>query len=79
MSVTDKSEAIFLNARQILAQFKRKRELVEQTTLAALYKPYERLTDKRNEQIISLLRTHLQKEYFDEVVSLEKLKLYPSS
>lgn len=72
MSESDKSAAILVNAFQMLHQFKRKRQLVEETTLCFLYKPYEKLAHGKDEKIAKFLQAQLQKENYDEVVSILK-------
>lgn len=69
MSDEDKSAAILLNARQILAQYNKKRELVEETTLNILYTPFEKLSDGRDVEIVNMLQEKLEKFYYKEVVS----------
>ncbi|XP_065215894.1 GPI ethanolamine phosphate transferase 1 [Planococcus citri] len=67
MSESDKSAAILVNSFQMLNQFNRKRQLVEETTLSFLYKPYKKLSNGEDRKISDLLQIQLQNGHYNDV------------
>ena len=63
-----KSSALVLNARQILAQFLKKKLMIEETTFNWLYKAYNGISSRWDEEL-QKIHSHLENKSFDEAVS----------
>ncbi|XP_045112209.1 GPI ethanolamine phosphate transferase 1-like isoform X1 [Portunus trituberculatus] len=60
-----KSEALFANARQMLAQYQQKRTQKEEETLPIFYWPYTILTPDKELEFLAAIRNYLQTAQFD--------------
>lgn len=69
-----RSEALFANARQMLAQYQRKRIQKEEETLPIFYWPYTTLTPDRELELLATIRNYLKTAQFDAANS-ESLRL----
>lgn len=65
-----RSEALFANARQMLAQYQRKRIQKEEETLPIFYWPYTSLTPDKEVEFIATIRNYLKQSQFDAAVSI---------
>lgn len=64
-----KSEALFANARQMLAQYQQKRAQKEEDTLPMFYWPYTSLTPDRELESLGTIRNHLKNANYEDAVS----------
>lgn len=65
-----RSEALFANARQMLAQYQRKRVQKEEETLPIFYWPYTTLTPDKELEIVATIRNYLKTAQYDAAVSI---------
>lgn len=65
-----RSEALFANARQMLAQYQRKRIQKEEETMPIFYWPYTTLTPDKELEFIATIRNYLKTSQFDAAVSI---------
>jgi len=70
MPSQDVSALAFYNARQLLNQAKRKRELLESSSLSLLYKPFPELTPDHEQMFVSNLHGFMKLGDFNAVVSV---------
>ncbi|XP_069182447.1 GPI ethanolamine phosphate transferase 1 isoform X1 [Procambarus clarkii] len=61
-----KSEALFANARQMLAQYQQKRAQKEEETLPIFYWPYTVLTLDRELESLATIRNHLKSANYED-------------
>nr|CAD7401679.1 unnamed protein product [Timema cristinae] len=64
LSEFEVSEAVFTNARQMAAQYNRKRELTESGTISLLYWPFPQLTKSTEQTLLTEIRKHIEDGQF---------------
>ncbi|XP_010226815.1 PREDICTED: GPI ethanolamine phosphate transferase 1, partial [Tinamus guttatus] len=67
-----KAESMFTNTVQILEQFKVKMTQKKETTLSFLFTPFKPLSDSEQINFLKKTRLYIQREKYDEAVSLCK-------
>ncbi|XP_063241634.1 GPI ethanolamine phosphate transferase 1 [Bacillus rossius redtenbacheri] len=69
------AEAMFTNARQMAAQFDKKRETVERKSVSWLYRPFPHLTEDGKRQLESAIRGHINAGRYEEATRASELLL----
>lgn len=72
MSLANKAKAIYSNARQLAAQYNKKRLDVESHVLPLLYYPYDPFEENNYKEIISLTETLLINEDYENLIQFSK-------
>lgn len=72
MSLANKAKAIYSNARQLAAQYNKKRLDVESHVLPLLYYPYELFKEKNYREMISFTETLLKNEDYEKLIQFSK-------
>jgi hypothetical protein len=60
---------MFCNARQMAAQYNKKRELTEAGALSFIYTEFSMLSKNKETEIVDEIRTHITAERYRESVS----------
>jgi hypothetical protein len=71
LDVTERklSELMFCNARQMVAQYSKKRELTEAGALPWIYREFTMLSKSKETEIMDQIRSHITAERYRESVS----------
>jgi hypothetical protein len=71
LSVTEHqlSELMFSNARQMAAQYNKKRELTEAGALSWIYREFSALSESKETELIDQIHSHITAERYTESVS----------
>lgn len=72
MSLANKAKAIYSNARQLAAQYNKKRLDIESHVLPLLYYPYDPFEEKKYREIISFTEMLLKNEDFESLIEFSK-------
>ncbi|GLH13731.1 GPI ethanolamine phosphate transferase 1 [Gryllus bimaculatus] len=67
------AELVFANARQIAAQYTRKREMTEANTVAWLYQPFPALAQSKEEELVDEIRSNIYGGRYREAVALSEV------
>nr|CAD7591284.1 unnamed protein product [Timema genevievae] len=70
LSELEVSEAVFTNARQMAAQYNRKKELTESGTISILYRPFPQLTKYTEQTLMTEIRKHIEDGQFTHAFNL---------
>ena len=71
LDVTERklSELMFCNARQMVAQYNKKRELTEAGALPWIYREFSMLSKSKETEIMAQIHSHIAAERYRESVS----------
>nr|CAD7463153.1 unnamed protein product [Timema tahoe] len=69
LSELEVSEAVFTNARQMAAQYNRKKELTESGTISILYRPFPQLTKYTEQTLMTEIRKHIEDGQFTHAIN----------
>lgn len=72
MSLANKAKAIYSNARQLAAQYNKKRLDVESHALPLLYYPYDLFKEKSYKEMISFTEKLLKNEDYKNLIEFSK-------
>lgn len=72
MSLASKAKAIYSNARQLAAQYNKKRLDVESHVLPLLYYSYDPFNEKHYKEMISFTEMLLKKEDYENLIQFSK-------
>lgn len=72
MSLENKAKAIYSNARQLAAQYNKKRFDVESYVLPLLYYPYDPFTEKKYKEMTSFTEMLIKNEDYENVIEFSK-------
>lgn len=72
MSLANKAKAIYSNARQLAAQYNKKRLDVESHVLPLLYYPYDPFKEKNYKEMISFTEMLLKNENYENLIQFSK-------
>lgn len=67
-----KADALYANARQMLAQYQRKRAQKEEETMSIFYWPNVNLSPDKELEIITRIRKYLKEANYEDAVSFCK-------